>query len=933
MSTLLYSLGRWSYRHGWRVLIAWLVILGAAGGGVALFGKALDDSFSIPGTESQAGLEQLTRTFPEASGTGAQIVVVAADGDEVDADPYRAEIQATIDRLEDLDGVLAVTDPFDEMVTGLVNDDDTAAIVRLQFDGEVTDVSEEVRDELTHLVEDFAAQLPAGAEASLGGDLFSTELPALSIVEVIGLIVALLVLIVTFRSFVVAGLPLLTAVIGVGLSMALIMVATAFAPVSSTTPLLALMLGLAVGIDYSLFIMSRHQDQVRGGMDPEESAAQATGTAGSAVVFAGVTVLIALIGLSFANIPFLTTMGIGAAVAVAIAVMVAVTLTPAMLGFVKGRVAGRPPRVRKGRVAGARRTNPWVRTVTRHPVITTIAVVVGLGITAIPASQLALALPNAGMLPESSQARQNYDIVADEFGPGFNGPLIMTGTIVTSTDPLGLMDDLKTEIERVPGVDTVALSTPNETADTGLIQIIPTTAPDDPRTADLVRELRDLAPRLADEYGVDLVVTGFTAVAIDISDRLGAALFPFGLFVVGLSFILLMIVFRSIAVPLTAAVGYLLSVVAAFGAVAVVFEWGWFADVLHVTRVGPVISFMPIVLMGVLFGLAMDYHVFLVTRMREDFVHTSRDRRGRADRHTAVGAIRSGFTASARVVTAAALIMFAVFVVFVPEGDANLKPIALGLAVGVAVDAFIVRMTLIPALMTLLGDKAWAFPRWLDRILPHFDVEGDAVRRERELAEWPEPGSSAAIAAEDLAVRVEGTRRIEPATLFSDATFRIERGDTLLATAPDRRATRAFALTVAGRATPSGGLLKVDGHLLPERAAWVRLHTATALLDTADDPLDELRRVLSHGARVVVLDGVDVIAAPGVRDQAAALLRDASRAAEVDDPSRPLTVVATALRDGPALALLAEARRESVHSLALHSPGASVSSATAEVIA
>ncbi|MFV0374907.1 MMPL family transporter [Microbacterium sp.] len=915
MSTLLSTLGRWSYRHPWRVVIAWLLLLVLAGGGALLFMKGTDNTFSIPGTEAQEGIQMLDRTFPQASGTSAQYIVVAPAGATVDGAPIADVIEGTVDELADLDGVLAVTDPFDDLVSGTVSDDGRAAIIRLQFDGQSTDVPDATLDELEAIADRFRAGLPAGSTVAVGGDLFATSIPALSPVEAVGVLIALFVLVVTFRSFAVAWFPLVSALIGVGLAIALIMVATAFATVSSTTPLLAIMLGLAVGIDYSLFIVARHQDQVRGGMPPEESAGRATGTAGSAVVFAGVTVLIALVGLSFAGIPFLTTMGIAAAAAVAIAVGVALTATPALLGFAKGRVIGwrrRPARRGRTRRPDAPRrgfADRWVTGVTRHPVITTLAVVIGLGIMAVPATSLTLALPNAGGQPEDSEARQAYDLTAEYFGPGANGPLIMAGTIVTSTDPLGLMDDLAREIEKVPGVAEVALATPNQTADTGLIQIVPETAPDDPATADLVRELRAQHDRLLDEYDVDLLVTGFTAVGIDISDRLTAALLPFGVFVVGLSLVLLTIVFRSIWVPLKAAIGYLLSVLAAFGAVAAVFEWGWLADALHVARAGPVISFMPIILMGVLFGLAMDYEVFLVSRMREDYVHARRGRDVRADRHTAVGAVRSGFTASARVVTAAAVIMFAVFAAFVPEGDSSIKPIALGLAVGIAVDAFVVRMTLVPAVMALLGEKAWWMPRWLDRALPHFDVEGEAVEYELAHADWPEPGSTAVLAGADVAVRADD------ATVFSGADFRLDDGGTLLATAADPAVGRAFALAVSGR-LPAEGLLRVAGHLLPGRAAWVRTHVGLALLEGADDPVGDLRRALAGSPRVVAVDGIDSLAGPA-RDQAAAALRDAAARRNAASGRHPLTLVVTARRDGPALDLLADAHRPSVTALAL----------------
>nr|WP_241747820.1 MMPL family transporter [Microbacterium aquimaris] len=904
---MLFSLGRWSYRHPWRVLVAWLLLLVVTAVGALTFMKGTDNSFSIPGTEAEEGLEQLDRTFPQASGTSAQVFVATGSADARVTDPLYADaVGAAIEDFEALDGVLAVTDPFDENVSGLVSDDDRAAIIRVQLDGQPSTLPSGTTAALQQVADDLDAALPEEAEVVLGGDLFSASIPALSPVEAVGVLIALFVLIITFRSIAVAWFPLVSALIGVSLSVALIYVATAFATVSSTTPMLAVMLGLAVGIDYALFIVARHQDQVREGMAVEESAARATGTAGSAVVFAGVTVLIALIGLSFANIPFLTTMGVAASVAVAIAVLVALTLTPALLGFAKGRVVGWPRRARRVRRAPHRGfAERWVRLVTRHPVITTVAVVATLGTMAIPAASLTLALPNAGTQPTSSEARQTYDLTAEYFGPGENGPLILTGTIVTSTDPVGLMDDLADEIAEVPGVKEIAVATPNETADTGLIQVVPTTAPDAPETADLVRELRSHHDEWLDEYGVDLKVTGFTAVGIDISDRLGAALIPFGIFVVGLSLILLTIVFRSIWVPLKAAAGYLLSVAAAFGVVAAVFEWGWFADALHVTRVGPVISFMPIILMGVLFGLAMDYQVFLVSRMREDYVHARRARRGRAARLTAVGAVRTGFVSSARVVTAAAVIMFAVFAAFVPEGDSSIKPIALGLAVGIAVDAFLVRMTLVPAVMALLGDKAWWIPRWLDRILPHFDIEGEAVERERALASWPEPDTTAVAVAEDLEVRTD------TGVLFGGATFRAEAGDTLLVTG-DAAAARAFALTIAGRLTPSGGRLRVAGHLLPGRAAWVRAHVGLALLGDADQPLEALRSAV-RGTRLVVVDGLDLLDRAG-RDQAAALLRDAARGAA---PSGPLTVVATARTEGPVLAVLSDAHRPGVQALSL----------------
>lgn len=944
MSTFLYTLGRWSFRHPWRVLTAWLLVLVLAGGGVALFAKGTDNTFTIPGTESQAGLEMLGRTFPQVSGASAEIIVVSADAAKVTDPAYQDAVQQTSTDIDDLDFVEAVTDPYDTRISGGISDDERAAIVRIQFSGEATEVPQATEDGLRGAATSLGDALPAGSQAVLGGQLFATEIPGASLTEALGVLIAALVLMVTFRSFLVAGMPLATAILGVALSIALIFIATGFATVSSTTPLLAVMLGLAVGIDYALFIVSRHQDQTRAGMDPEESTARAVGTAGSAVVFAGITVLIALIGLGFAGIPFLTTMGIAASVAVAIAVCVGLTLTPAFLGFAGHRVVGwgykRPKKrsraataeddaaaaeeaaaesLRRADTAAlrAQRNGPakrWVGLVTRHPVVTTIAVIGLLGVTAVPAASLALTLPNAGQLPEGDEARVAYELTDEYFGPGANGPLIMTGTIVTSNDPLNLMTDIGDEIAKIPGVAEVALATPNETADTGIVQIVPETAPDDPRTADLVRELRAQEDRLYDEFGVRLLVTGYTAVTIDISDQLGAALLPFGLFVVGLSLVLLMIVFRSIWVPLTAAGGYLLSVAASFGVVAAVFEWGWFADALHVAKVGPIISFMPIVVMGVLFGLAMDYQVFLVSRMREDYVHAKRD--GRTPREVALGAVRSGFSASARVVVAAAVIMFAVFVAFVPEGDSSLKPIALGLAVGVAVDAFLVRMTLVPAILALLGAKAWWMPRWLDRVLPKLDVEGEAVEREVHLTDWPaEPAM--AIAADDLQTSVSSNAE-EP--VFRDVSLRLGYGGTMLVTG-ETRTTRTLLLALAGRLSKIEGKLRVDGLLVPERAGAVRARVGVALLDDPSTAEADVAQAVSRGTRIVVVSDIDRLD-DDARDDVAQVLRRAALDARErsGDAASPFTLVVSARDERRALALLSEAHRPDVASLPLPTP-------------
>ncbi|MBB2924854.1 MMPL family transporter [Cellulomonas cellasea] len=948
MSSYLYRLGRDVYRARRRVAALWLVVVLLAGAGAALFNQGTDNTFSIPGTEAGEALDQLSRTFPQVSGTSARYVVVAPEGSDVDDPAVAQAVGDAVEVLGEVDGVAAVTDPYGTDVTGSVSDDRRALVLVVQMDGSSESVGESALTALEDVEADLADALPPGSEAALGGELFANEVPVASITEALGVVVALVVLVITFGSFLAAGLPLLTALLGVALSMAGIYLATIVAPISSTTPLLALMLGLAVGIDYALFIISRHQGQLKAGMDPEESAARALATAGSAVVFAGLTVMIALVGLAVARIPFLTTMGVAAACAVGVAVVIALTLTPALLGFAGERlrpgyraqrraarratraqeqaqaqqgerrgaggepargvhdaVAGRGAHAGGTPVAGApsgthaagthaagahahdavvapvaenRFFAGWVRAVTRVPALTVVLVVLGLGALSVPALDLRLALPDAGSQPEGTPARETYDLLTEHFGPGYNGPLIVTGTIVGSTDPLGLMADLQAEIEQLDGVAAVPLATPNQNADTGIIQVIPEGGPDSDATKALVQEIRDAHDDLQERYGVDLAVTGVTAVGIDISARLGAALVPFGLLVVGLSFVLLTMVFRSLWVPLKATLGYLLSVGASFGVVALVFEHGVAADLLGVGRLGPVISFMPIVLMGVLFGLAMDYEVFLVSRMREDYVHGGDARE----------AVRTGFVASAVVVTAAAVIMFSVFAAFVPEGDVNIKPIALGLAVGVFVDAFVVRMTLVPAVLHLLGDRAWHMPRWLDRVLPSFDVEGEGLTREIALADWPEPDATDAVAAQGLRLDApDGT------PIYSGVDLRVAQDGLLVVHGPHRSGRTALLLTLAGRAHADAGVLKVDGLVAPERASTIRGRVAVASLARAGDPVGELREAFASRAVVVVVDDLDAVGDPVLRRDVRACVEEALRRARVD--GRRLTLVVSCL--------------------------------------
>jgi RND superfamily putative drug exporter len=943
VSSVLYQLGRWAFRARKLVLILWIGALVLFFAGAGLLSTGTNNTFNIPGTESQEALDALARTFPQVSGTSAQLIIVAPKGSTVRQSDYQTPIEASIKTITAIPQVSSATSPYDDSTTkGNINSDSSAALVPIQLSVVQSAASDTTKDSLQSVSSKLAKQLPSGSQVAMGGQLFSQSPASISITELIGIIVAFIVLIFTFASFVAAGLPLVTALLGVGMSLAIIFAATRFAVIASTTPLLSLMLGLAVGIDYALFIISRHQDQVKQGIPPEESAARAVATAGSAVVFAAITVIIALLGLSVAQIPFLTTMGVAAALAVAMAVLISMTLTPALLGFVGMRIvakrfrparqslsdrgdpdtdldsdefpegvdggqadeaesdidtrrqAGRPvgahvetvPQPRIGQEAGraddSHEAPPalqrgfflaWVRTVTKWPIVTVIAIVVLLGLATVPASHLRLALPDAGSLEEHDPARITYDLISKNFGPGYNGPLIVTGQIIQSTDPVGLMNKLGAEIAAIPGVAAVPISTPNQSGDTGIVQVIPVRGPDSPQTKALVIAIRALQGELDKKYGVKLSVTGYTAAGIDISERLAEALVPFALLVVGLSLVLLAMVFRSIVVPVTAALGYLLSVGAAFGISSLVFEGGFLAGPLNVTSLGSVISFMPIILMGVLFGLAMDYEVFLVSRMREDFVHFGDARH----------AVHSGFVGSARVVTAAAIIMFAVFAAFVPSGDTSIQPIALGLAVGVAIDAFIVRMSLIPAVLMLFGRKAWWIPGWLDRVLPSFDVEGEGLHKELELADWPAPGDSSAIAADGVSVTDRS------GVLVGDFVARVPAGNALVVYGGAASGRTALLLALAGRVPISTGRLKVDGFALPMRRAAVRSQVAVVRLSNSLDPVAELEGALQRPVALVVLDDLDSVFLPDARSDMATLLSRARRKAA--DRDATLTVV------------------------------------------
>lgn len=760
MATLLYRIGSTAYRRWPIFLLAWIVLFA----GVAFFASAksepMSDEFSIPGVESvetQDTQRELFPDQPDASAPSVTVVVSAPEGERLD-DPSNADQVATLveelGRVPDIaappvgpveaaaalaqagaDGVdqaeQAAQDsgqPFDRSAaeaeaersleaSSPLSEDGRVGMIDFAYDLDQADIGDDQRDPVTDAM-DQARDAGLTVEAYGTGTMAEPEEGHAA--ELIGIGVALLVLALTFGSLVAAGLPIITAGVGVGLGVTGITAATAFMDVQSSTPGLATMLGLAVGIDYALFILARFRDELDTTDNKAHAMGIAVGTAGSAVVFAGLTVIIALAALGVVGIPFLTAMGIGAAVTVAIAVLVALTLLPAVLGLFKGFAFGLRflPRRKIGRDGVGVR---WARVLGRTPVMWVLVSVIGLGALSIPMTNLHLALPTDSTAPTDTSPRKASDMVSDAFGPGRLAPMLVVvdGRDVPPQEQATAYQQVTDWAEGYDGVHTALVTSTSESG--AMILLQPDTGPNDTETEDLLADLRDGEGTIQDETGTTLGITGLTPIQVDVSTRLGDALVPYLAVVIGLAMVLLVLVFRSIWVPVTATLGFLLSVLATLGVTVAIFQegtFGWFSG-------SPIVSFIPIFMIGVVFGLAMDYQVFLVTRIREAYVH------GRSPAEAVV----DGFRNSGKVVTAAALIMISVFAGFILVPDDIVKSMGFALAFAVLFDAFVVRMCLIPALLYLLGEKAWWLPRWLDRILPNVDIEGERLQRTNKAVE------------------------------------------------------------------------------------------------------------------------------------------------------------------------------------------------------
>lgn len=673
----------------------------------------------------EAGITQLEGARAQAEAAGAPAQQTAAldaqlaqlnaqlaqlDAQQDTIDENRAELA---DSAEQLDLGTTLLDLADGI--GVVSEDGSTAIVNVSFVDPRLELAEETKQST---IAHFQDEEIDGVTVDFGTDIAQGVPEIFGVGEAIGLAFAAVVLIVMLGSLIGAALPIVTAVVGVGVGVTASLAFSGVVDMASVTPVLGVMLGLAVGIDYSLFIVNRHRKQLLAGSPVRESIGLATGTSGTAVVFAGTTVIVALLALNVTGVPFLGLMGTVGAVCVAVAVLVAVTLAPAILGLVGTRLLGRKARATIGQehVAG----KPVRRMSTLRAVVTALVSVVALLVIAIPAMSMRLGLPDGSSEPADSTSYRAFQTVDEQFGEGANGPLLVTATLDDAVSDDDLLATQVTVAEKIAEQDDVVAVAPVATSDDNTLlafQVLPAEGPNSASTEKLVQDLRGL-PEI--DGGITLGVAGQAATNIDISEALASVLPLYLVVVVGLSLLIMIVVFRSLLVPLIATGGFVLSLFATYGLIVAVFQWGWGADLIGLHSTGPILSFLPVILVGILFGLAMDYQLFLASGMREAYVHGA----------SARDAVAQGFRAGRSVVIAAALIMVSVFGGFVFSESTIIRSIGFGLAFGVLLDAFVVRMLLMPALMHLLGRSAWWLPKWLDRIIPNVDMEGAALERD-----------------------------------------------------------------------------------------------------------------------------------------------------------------------------------------------------------
>ncbi len=714
MAKILYRLGGWAVRKKGMVLFGGLALIVITAILVLTMGVKFSSDMSIPGTRSEMAASVLKEEFPSSDSVkpGGEVLLIlkAPEGLTLESKGIKTIVDQKLNEVSAYPEVASVVSPNNN---GSLTENKQYGYATVTYRTPAGEVNDKDKEKIIKVAEQLTE---SGVQTELSGTIAFSEMEIGGIGEAIGVVVAYLVLVVTFASFLAAGMPILTAVAGLGLGLLTIMVGTNFLDIPSVSLSLAAMLSLAVGIDYALFIMTRFRQEVGKGRTVPEAIAIATATAGSAVVFAGLTVVIALVGLAIAKVPFLTMMGIASALCVIIAIVVAVIIVPAVLGFVGHRIAPSKQKVSKTKFKAK---NRWGKLVVKRPVPIALAGIALLAVISIPFFHMELGLPDNGSKSQETIERQAYDLLKEAYGPGYHAPLVIVAQAQGEADPQESINKAVESIKDLPQIESMSPAYPSPGGQAAMITITPKTGPNDTETKELVNQIRTQAETIQDQMGVTLMVTGATAVNIDISQMLNKALPKFALVIVGLAIVLLTIVFRSLLIPIKAVAGFLLSLAATLGFVVFVLQDGHLLGLFGIPEAGPVLNFLPVIVVGILFGLAMDYEVFLVSRMREEFSHTGDARQS----------VLAGMGHSGSVVTAAGLIMVAVFAGFIFAHDPIIKSMGLALTFGVLFDAFIVRLAIVPAIMTLMGKSAWYLPKWLDRILPNIDIEGESISK------------------------------------------------------------------------------------------------------------------------------------------------------------------------------------------------------------
>jgi RND superfamily putative drug exporter len=722
---MLERLARWCYRHRWRTVFVWIVALFGSITLMNVAGGAYTSDFSLPGSETQEALDLLEEEFPARSGDSATIVFKADSGI---ADPtVRQTMEALFARVAKLPHVVTVTSPYSEEGARQISPDGQIAFADVQFDLGMGEIPLETIEALL----DLGEQADSGLQIEFGGGpVAQAQFEPPGGAETVGFLAAVVILLITFGSVLAMFLPLVTAGIGIGIGLSFILLLANFINVPNFTPQVASMIGIGVGIDYALFIVTRYRQHLHEGMDPEQSVVVALTTSGRAVVFAGTIVVISFLGILLMGFPFIEGIAVGGALAVLVTMLASITLLPALIGFVGQNIDRlHIPRLRKVETTGRQSFwFRWSRIIQRRPWLTGLAGLAVLITLAIPLFSIRLGLADAGNDPEELTTRRAYDLISEGFGPGFNGPLILATQLSDPAD-VAALNAVTQAVQATPGVAFVTPPVTNDLTNptAAVVTVYPTTSPQDEATEELVRDLRDdVIPQAEAGTTLDVLVGGLTAGGIDFTILSGERLPLLIGAVIAVSFLLLLVVFRSVVVPLKAAVMNLLSIGAAYGVIVAVFQWGWLGDVVGIGKPGPFEAWAPMMLFTILFGLSMDYEIFLLSRIREDYVRTG-------DNSLSVA---NGVANTGRVITAAAAIMIAVFLSFVLGFDIRqIKLIGLGLAVAVFVDATLVRMVLVPSTMELLGNANWWLPGWLARLLPKVHVEREVAADARAMEE------------------------------------------------------------------------------------------------------------------------------------------------------------------------------------------------------